>query len=124
RLTTEVSICATSTPRHMVTSTSMRFGLCAAKSPNRMLVLVTMCLGVLVAQIDTSVVNLVLNHINADLKANVSGLQWVTDAYNLTYATLLLSGGVLGDLYGRRKIFALGIALFTVGSVICGLAPN
>jgi MFS transporter, DHA2 family, methylenomycin A resistance protein len=90
----------------------------------RPLVLLTMCLGVLVAQIDTSVVNLALNHINAELKAGVSGLQWVVDAYNLTYATLLLSGGVLSDLYGRRKIFALGIALFTIGSVICGFAPN
>jgi EmrB/QacA subfamily drug resistance transporter len=83
-----------------------------------------MCLGVLVAQIDTSVVNLALKHINADLGADVGHLQWVVDAYNLTYATLLLTGGVLGDLYGRRKIFALGIALFTVGSVICGFAPN
>lgn len=96
----------------------------ATHGASRTPVLITMCLGVLVAQIDTSVVNLALNHINADLKAGVSGLQWVVDAYNLTYATLLLTGGVLGDLYGRRKIFALGIALFTVGSVICGLAPN
>jgi len=90
----------------------------------RPFVLLTMCLGVLVAQIDTSVVNLALNHINADLKAGVSGLQWVVDAYNLTYATLLLTGGVLADLNGRRKIFALGVALFSIGSVICGLAPN
>ncbi|MEJ0076452.1 MAG: MFS transporter [Alphaproteobacteria bacterium] len=90
----------------------------------RPLVLLTMCLGVLVAQIDTSVVNLALNHINAYLEAGVSGLQWVIDAYNLTYAALLLTGGVLADLYGRRKIFALGIALFTIGSVICGLAPD
>src|SRR5205085_10911609 len=51
-------------------------------------------------------------------------LQWLVDAYNLTYATLLLTGGVLGDLYGRRKIFAAGIALFTVGSLICALAAN
>lgn len=94
------------------------------KTLGRTLVLFTMCLGVLVAQIDTSVVNLALNHINADLGADVSHLQWVVDAYNLTYATLLLTGGVLGDLYGRRKIFVLGIVLFTVGSVICGLAPN
>jgi DHA2 family methylenomycin A resistance protein-like MFS transporter len=95
-----------------------------AHATARPLILLTMCLGVLVAQIDTSVVNLALKHINADLGADVGYLQWVVDAYNLTYATLLLTGGVLGDLYGRRKIFALGIALFTVGSVICGLAPN
>ena len=53
-----------------------------------------------------------------------SRLQWVVDAYNLTYASLLLTGGVLADLYGRRRIFALGIVLFTVGSLICGFAPN
>jgi Major Facilitator Superfamily len=94
------------------------------KAIGRALILLTMCLGVLVAQIDTSVVNLALKHINADLGADVGYLQWVVDAYNLTYATLLLTGGVLGDLYGRRKIFAAGIALFTIGSLICGLAPN
>ncbi|MBV8838661.1 MAG: MFS transporter [Alphaproteobacteria bacterium] len=95
-----------------------------ARAPARALILFTMCLGVLVAQIDTSVVNLALTPINADLGAGVGALQWVVDAYNLTYATLLLTGGVLGDLYGRRRLFAVGIALFTVGSVICGLAPN
>ncbi|MBV8835981.1 MAG: MFS transporter, partial [Alphaproteobacteria bacterium] len=95
-----------------------------ARAPARTLILFTMCLGVLVAQIDTSVVNLALKPINAELGAGVGALQWVVDAYNLTYATLLLTGGVLGDLYGRRKLFALGIVLFTVGSVICGFAPN
>lgn len=90
----------------------------------RTVVLVTMCLGVLVAQIDTSVVNLALKRINADLAADLSRLQWVVDGYNLAYASLLMTGGVLGDLYGRRRIFALGIALFTLGSIVCGLAPN
>ena len=108
----------------MVSATTFDRATHGTHGASRTPVLITMCLGVLVAQIDTSVVNLALNHINADLKAGVSGLQWVVDAYNLTYATLLLTGGVLGDLYGRRKIFALGVALFTVGSVICGFAPN
>jgi EmrB/QacA subfamily drug resistance transporter len=90
----------------------------------RSLVLLTMCLGVLVAQIDTSVVNLAVKRIGADLAADVSHLQWVVDAYNLTYAGLLLTAGVLADLYGRRRMFAAGIALFTVGSVVCGFAPN
>jgi DHA2 family methylenomycin A resistance protein-like MFS transporter len=94
------------------------------RTAGRSLILLTMCLGVLVAQIDTSVVNLALKHISADLTANVSALQWVVDSYNLTYATLLLTGGVLADLYGRRRIFAVGLVLFTVGSLICGLAPN
>jgi EmrB/QacA subfamily drug resistance transporter len=94
------------------------------RGTGRSLILLTMCLGVLVAQIDTSVVNLALKHIAADLGANVSQLQWVVDSYNLSYATLLLTGGVLADLYGRRRIFAVGLALFTIGSLICGFAPN
>jgi MFS transporter, DHA2 family, methylenomycin A resistance protein len=93
------------------------------KSPQT-LVLVTTCLGILIAQVDTSVVNLALAPIGKALNAPVSVLQWVIDAYNLVYASLLLTAGTLADLYGRRRIFALGIAIFTVGSLICGLAPD
>jgi MFS transporter, DHA2 family, methylenomycin A resistance protein len=88
------------------------------------LILLTMSLGVLIAQIDTSVVNLAVKEIGASLNAGVTALQWVVDAYNLVYASLLLTAGTLADLYGRRRIFALGIALFTLGSLVCGLAPN
>jgi DHA2 family methylenomycin A resistance protein-like MFS transporter len=88
------------------------------------LVLLTMSLGVLIAQIDTSVVNLAVKQIGANLDAGVTALQWVVDAYNLVYASLLLTAGTLADLFGRRRIFALGIALFTLGSLVCGLAPN
>jgi MFS transporter, DHA2 family, methylenomycin A resistance protein len=88
------------------------------------LVLLTMSLGVLIAQIDTSVVNLAVKEIGTNLKAGVTALQWVVDAYNLVYASLLLTAGTLADLYGRRRVFALGIALFTLGSLLCGLAPN
>lgn len=87
-------------------------------------VLATMCLGVLVAQLDSSVVNLALKQIGADLGGGVSTLQWVLDSYNLVYASLLLTGGALGDLYGRRRIFALGMVLFMLGSLVCGLAPG
>jgi len=87
-------------------------------------VLFTMSLGVLIAQIDTSVVNLALKRIGADLDAGVNTLQWIIDAYNLVYASLLLTAGTLADLYGRRRLFVLGMTLFTVGSLICGLAPN
>jgi DHA2 family methylenomycin A resistance protein-like MFS transporter len=93
-------------------------------TPVTALILLTMSLGVLIAQIDTSVVNLAVKQIGVDLSASVNTLQWVVDAYNLVYASLLLTAGTLADLYGRRKIFALGIALFTIGSLICGLAPN
>src|SRR5579863_4454949 len=92
-------------------------------APNT-LILLTMSLGVLIAQIDTSVVNLAVKQIGTSLNAGVTALQWVVDAYNLVYASLLLTAGTLADLYGRRRIFALGIALFTLGSLVCGLAPN
>lgn len=88
------------------------------------LILLTMSLGVLIAQIDTSVVNLAVKQIGADLKTGVTALQWVVDVYNLVYASLLLTAGTLADLYGRRRIFGLGIALFTLGSLVCGFAPN
>ena len=88
------------------------------------LILLTMSLGVLIAQIDTSVVNLALTQIGADFGTEVNSLQWVVDSYNLVYASLLLTAGTPADLYGRRRVFVIGIALFTAGSVLCGLAPN
>jgi MFS transporter, DHA2 family, methylenomycin A resistance protein len=88
------------------------------------LVLIATSLGVLFAQIDTSVVNLAVKSIGADLHAGVSEMQWVIDAYNLVYASLLLTAGTLGDLRGRRHIFILGIGLFMIGTLICALAPN
>ncbi len=88
------------------------------------IILLTMSLGVLVAQIDTSVVNLAVKHIGADFNVGINVLQWVVDAYNLVYASLLLTAGTLADLYGRRRIFAVGMVLFGVGSLMCGFAPN
>lgn len=90
----------------------------------RMVVLVAMCLGVLIAQIDTSVVNLATHAIGAAFGAGVASLQWVLDAYNLVYAVLLLTGGLVADLYGRRRAFALGAAVMTGGSLVCAFAPG
>ncbi len=87
-------------------------------------VLVAMCLGVLVAQIDTSVVNLATHAIGTTFRAGVAPLQWVLDAYNLIYAVLLLSGGLVADLYGRRRAFAIGAAIMTMGSLVCAFAPH
>lgn len=87
-------------------------------------VLLATSLGVLLAQIDTSVVNLGLKSIAYDFGAGVTEMQWVIDAYNVVYATLLLTGGTLGDIYGRRRIFLIGISLFTAGTIVCALAPN
>jgi EmrB/QacA subfamily drug resistance transporter len=93
-------------------------------APRRAGVLTTLCLGVLVAQIDTSVVNLAVRPIGHALGAGVAALQWVMDAYNLAYAVLLLSGGLLGDLYGRRRAFLAGVAVFALGCLVCGFAPG
>src|SRR5262245_64184486 len=70
------------------------------------LILLTMSLGVLIAQIDTSVVNLAVKPIGSDLNGGVTALQWIVDVYNFVYASLLLAAGTLADLYGRRRIFA------------------
>jgi EmrB/QacA subfamily drug resistance transporter len=87
-------------------------------------VLIAMCLGVFLAQLDSSVVYLGLKHIGDDLHAGINELQWVLDAYNLAYATFLLTGGTLGDLYGRLRIFLCGLAMIVIGSLVCALAPN
>jgi DHA2 family methylenomycin A resistance protein-like MFS transporter len=88
------------------------------------LVLLAASLGVLVAQVDTSVVTLAVKRIGADLGSTVSEMQWMIDSYNLVYAAFLLTAGVLGDLYGRRRVFVLGIALFSLGSILCAAAPD
>ncbi len=86
--------------------------------------LMTMCLAVLLVQVDTSVVNLATRAIGEALHAGVMGLQWVLDAYNIAYAALLLTGGLLADLYGRRLLFLYGTAVFTGGSLLCAAAPD
>jgi len=91
---------------------------------SKSLVLFTTCFGVFIAQLDTSVVNLALKHVNSDLGSSVSQLQWIVDAYNLTYASFLLTGGILGDVLGRRRIFIIGNILFAIGSLACGFAPD
>jgi DHA2 family methylenomycin A resistance protein-like MFS transporter len=90
----------------------------------RTMVLLAMCLAMLIAQIDTSVVNLATHAIGATFHAGMAPLQWVLDAYNLVYAMLLLSGGLVADLYGRRRVFAIGCALMAAASLVCALAPD
>ena len=91
---------------------------------SRPLVLLAMCLGVLIAQVDTSVVNLAVQPIGAAFHARVGALQWMLDAYNLVYAVLLLSGGLIADLYGRRLTFLLGAGVMIVASLACASAPS
>lgn len=88
------------------------------------LTLATLCLAVLVAQIDTAVVNLANRSIGDDLHVGVGALQWILDSYNLVYAVFLLTGGLLADLYGRRRLFMTGVAIFAIASLLCAAAPN
>jgi DHA2 family methylenomycin A resistance protein-like MFS transporter len=100
-------------------------GNAGTRKPERhWLALSTLCLAVLVAQVDTSVVNLAVRPIGAHFDAGVAALQWVIDSYNLAYAVLLLTGGLLADLYGRRLIFITGAAIFTAASIVAGLSPD
>ena len=80
-------------------------------------------LGSGVAFLDATVVNVALPAIGRDLHAGFSGLQWTLDAYLLSLGSLLLVGGSLGDLFGRRRVFVIGLVGFTAASVLCGAAP-
>jgi EmrB/QacA subfamily drug resistance transporter len=81
-------------------------------------------LGSGVAMLDGTVVNVALPAIGRELGADLTGQQWVLDSYLLSLSALLLSGGAAGDRYGRRRVFLTGLAIFTVASVACGLAPT
>ncbi|MGH7722494.1 MAG: DHA2 family efflux MFS transporter permease subunit [Candidatus Dormibacteria bacterium] len=81
-------------------------------------------LGSGVAFLDSTVVNVALPRVARDLHTGLSDLQWISDAYLLTLGALIILGGSLGDLFGRRRVFVLGLLSFTAASVICGLAPN
>lgn len=87
-------------------------------------VLLATVLGSGIVMIDGTVVNVALPHIGADLGAGFGGLQWVVNAYTLTLASLILLGGSLGDHFGRRRVFLIGVIWFALASVACGLAPN
>jgi EmrB/QacA subfamily drug resistance transporter len=81
-------------------------------------------LGSGIAALDATVVGIALPAIGRDFHTGVTSLQWVVDAYTLTLAGLLLLGGTLGDSYGRRKMFAIGVVWFAAASLLCGVAPN
>ncbi len=77
-----------------------------------------------VTQLDVTIVNVALPHIASSLSVQVAGLQWVVDAYTLPFAVLMLSAGVLGDRFGSRRTYLMGLAIFGAASLGCGLAPN
>ena len=93
-----------------------------AHREGRWFALAVLCLGVLMIVLDTTIVNVALPSIKTDLKFNDTSLAWVVNAYMLTFGGFLLLGGRLGDLYGHRRLFLIGVALFTLASLACGLA--
>lgn len=86
--------------------------------------LAVLCLGVLMIVLDTTIVNVALPSIRADLRFDDAGLSWVVNAYMLTFGGSLLLGGRLGDLYGQRRLFIIGLLGFSAASLACGLAPS
>jgi MFS family permease len=77
-----------------------------------------------VTQLDVTIVNVALPRIATDLAVQVAGLQWVVDAYTLPFAVLMLSAGVLGDRFGSRRAYLVGLIIFAAASLGCGLAPD
>ena len=88
------------------------------------LALIVLCLGTLMIVLDSTIVNVALPSIRADLRFSQTSLAWVVNAYMLTFGGFLLLGGRLGDLFGHRRLFVLGITLFTLASLCCGLAQS
>ncbi|HST02259.1 MAG TPA: MFS transporter, partial [Usitatibacter sp.] len=91
---------------------------------HRRWVLTATILGSSMAFIDGTVVNIALPALQDKMGATLAQAQWVVEAYSLFISALMLTGGALGDRYGRKRIFMLGVALFTAASVACGLAPT
>jgi EmrB/QacA subfamily drug resistance transporter len=86
--------------------------------------LVAVCTGTFMLLLDITVVNVALPDIQQSLHSSFSDLQWVLDAYSLTLASFLLTAGVVGDIFGRRRLFAIGLAVFSASSLACGLATS
>jgi EmrB/QacA subfamily drug resistance transporter len=93
-------------------------------SRRRQIVLATCCLSVFVAGIDVTIVNVALPSIGRAWHTSVSGLQWAIDAYTLVIACLLMLSGSLADRFGRRRVFQIGLGTFSLGSLLCSVAPS
>jgi EmrB/QacA subfamily drug resistance transporter len=90
----------------------------------RMLILAICCMSLLIVGLDSTIVNIALPSIQRELHASVSGLQWTIDAYTLVLASFLMLSGSTADRVGRRRTFQTGLVAFTVGSLLCSLAPG
>ncbi|MFF2958516.1 MFS transporter [Streptomyces sp. NPDC057963] len=99
-------------------------GAIRVASPAGRWVVLTTVLGSSMAMLDSTVINVALPRIGKDLGTDLAALQWTVNAYMLTLAGLILLGGALGDRYGRRRVFVVGVVWFATASVLCGIAPN
>src|SRR5437764_2693719 len=90
----------------------------------RLLVLAICSMSLLIVGLDTTIVNVALPAIHSSFHASLSGLQWTVDAYTLVLASLLMLGGSTGDRLGRRRVFQAGLVVFSLGSLLCALAPS
>lgn len=93
-------------------------------TPRGRWVITATVLGSEIAMLDATVVGIALPAISRSFRREIGTLQWVVTGYSLTLASLLLLGGSLGDRFGRKRIFSIGVTWFTISSAICGLAPN
>jgi EmrB/QacA subfamily drug resistance transporter len=93
-----------------------------ASNPRRWWALAATCFGLFMALLDVTIVNVALPTIGNDLNASFADLQWVVNAYALTLAVLLVTAGRLGDLFGRKRLFMLGLGIFSLGSLCCALS--
>src|SRR5215216_1894263 len=93
-------------------------------SRTRWLALILLCLGDLMIVLDVTIVGVALPSIKEDLGFSEASLAWVVNAYLLTFGGFLLLGGRLGDLFGHRRLFLIGLVLFTTASAACGLATS
>jgi EmrB/QacA subfamily drug resistance transporter len=90
----------------------------------RLIVLAVCCMSLLIVGMDNTIVNVALPSIQRDFHASVAGLQWTIDAYLVVLASLFMLSGSMADRFGRRRVFQVGLVIFTLGSLLCSLAPS
>src|ERR687893_1455140 len=94
----------------------------ATHERNPWLILLVLCGAIFMLLLDTTIVNVAQQKIKEGLDADISQIQWILDSYILAFAVLMLSFGRIGDIYGRKRMFVIGMAIFTAASGLCGLS--